>query len=342
MLLSIIIVSYNTKDLLKQCLDSIIKSLTDHSLIDNKHQTSSKRVTARDQASSFSYEIIIVDNNSKDDTQEMIKQLMADNRKKKNKPSSINHHPLTIKLIENQQNLGFAKANNQGIKIAQGEYILLLNSDTKIIQKDFFARAIRFLEKHPKIGILGPKLLWPGNKLQPSGGYFPQLPRLFAWAFFLDDLPFLSSLIRSYHPHHPGFYTKSKYFDQPHFQDWVTGACFFVRRSVFDKVGLLDENFFMYAEEMEFCFRAKKAGFKVFYYPKLFLLHYGGQSSRPGTALRGEFVSLKYFFRKHFPSYYFYLALFLLKMAAFLRIILFFIVNQKEKSKIYKEILLKI
>ena len=144
MKLSIIIVSYNTKKLLRDCLESIKKSLIQD------------KITA---------EIIIVDNNSTDGTREYLKKVKNN-----------------LKVIFNKENAGFAKGNNQGIKEARGKYVLLLNSDTVITEKDFFSQTIAFLEKNNQLGILGPKLLWENGQTQPSGGYFPKPLSLFAWA----------------------------------------------------------------------------------------------------------------------------------------------------------------
>jgi len=242
---------------------------------------------------------------------------------------------IKLQTIFNDQNVGFAKANNQGIKVAKGKYILLLNSDTKIIEKDFFKKILKFLDSHPKVGILGPQLLWEDGKIQASGGYFPSLWRIFFWAFFLDDLPILGNIIRSYHPHTPSFYWKNKYYQNYHQQDWITGACFFIRKKIIDKIGLLDENFFMYVEELEFCYRAKRAGFETVYYPKAKIIHLGGKSGTSLGATIGEFQGLKYFYKKHKPKWQLPILKFLLKIAAWGR---FLFLNRK----IYRQVLAKI
>ncbi len=321
MLLSIIIVSYNTKELLEQCLESVAKSLVKDEL---------------------EAEIIIVDNNSTDGSQEYLKQLTVKNsklkvKKTKNLKLTAKNQRLKVKTILNNKNAGFAKANNQGIGEARGEYILLLNSDTIITEKNFFSKAIKFLEKGKWVGILGPRLLWKDGQIQASGGYFPSLPRLFTWALMLDDLPLVNKIVKPYHPHEPGFYTKDPYYQTIRHQDWVTGACFFIKRAVIDKIGLLDENIFMYTEEMEYCYRAKKAGFKVVYYPKISLIHLGGKSGTSLFAAKNEFLGLKYFYQKHQPLWQRSIANFLLKTAAVLRKIVFR--HNREKYQIYQQIL---
>ncbi|MDD3679541.1 MAG: glycosyltransferase family 2 protein [Candidatus Shapirobacteria bacterium] len=301
MTLSIIIVSYNTKKLLQDCLESIKCSL------------------AKD---SIKAQIIIVDNNSSDGTQEYLKSIA-------NKRGLI--------AIFNKDNAGFAKANNQGIERARGKYVLLLNSDTILTEGNFFTKTIRFLEKNKKIGILGPRLLWENGQTQPSGGYFPILPRLFTWALMIDDLPLINKIIKPYHPHGPGFYTKDRYYQKPHYQDWVTGACFFIKREVIKKIGFLDENIFMYTEEMEYCYRAKKAGFDIVYYPETSLIHLGGKSGTSLLSVKNEFQGIKYFYQKHQPAWQKPIAHILLKIAARLRKAVFCF--HPEKSTVYQQVL---
>ena len=361
-LLSIIIVSYNTRELLEKCLNSVVKSLASSNFKSNqekilnqvqddanrnRHPDSSGRhpdesqdlplalTQIPDQVRSDSFrvrhpdesqdlslaEIIVVDNNSRDDSVEMLENL------------KLKIENLKLKIIVNNDNLGFAKANNQGIKIAEGKYIMLLNSDTKIVEDDFFPKIISFLGGNSAVGILGPKLIWEDGKIQPSGGYFPTLGRLFAWAFFLDDLPSLSKIIKAYHP-------RPKDCQKPQRQDWITGACFWVKKKVFDKIGMLDEDFFMYVEELEFCFRAKKAGFEVIYYPQAKLIHYGGKSGTAFNTVIGEFRGLELFYQKHQPAWQKPFLNFLLKAAAFNRFFFLGILGgNKEKKEIYRKVL---
>ena len=351
-LLSIIIVSYNTRELLEECLNSVVKSLAGANFKSNqekilnqvqddanrnRHPDSSRRHPdpakggADDPPAGGQdlplAEIIVVDNNSHDDSVEMLENL------KFKIENSMKIENLKLKIIVNNDNTGFAKANNQGIKIARGEYIMLLNSDTKIVEDDFFPKIISFLGKNSAVGILGPKLIWEDGKVQPSGGYFPTLGRLFAWAFFLDDLPGLSKIIKAYHPH-------PKDCQKPQRQDWITGACFWVKKEVFDKIGMLDEDFFMYVEELEFCFRAKKAGFEVIYYPQAKLIHYGGKSGTAFNTVIGEFRGLELFYQKHQPAWQKPFLNFLLKAAAFNRFFFLGILGgNKEKKEIYRKVL---
>lgn len=260
--LSIIIVSYNSKDYLINCLKSI----------------------------NYDAEIIVVDNASSDRTVEEINKLFPG-----------------IKIIENYNNIGFAAANNQGIKQAKGRYILLLNPDTKILD-DALSKMISWMDSHAKAAVSTCRLLNDDNSFQPTGGYFPTLPSLFFWQFFLDDiLP-----LNSYHPK-PSFYQKERELD------WVTGAFFLFRREIIGNAGLLDEKFFMYAEELEYCFRIKKAGFRVFFTPIASITHYGFKSGSKEKALVSEYESLKYFYQKHYPPQKAILARFILKLGAGIR-----------------------
>lgn len=281
--LSVIIVSYNAKDYLLNCLKSIDLNLP---------------------AGRQDCEIIVVDNASSDKSVDEIK---------KNFPH--------VKIIENKENLGFAKANNQGIRQAQGRYVLLLNPDTKILDNALL-KMISWMDKNPKVSVSTCRLLNEDGSIQPTGGFFPTLPKLFAWQLFLDDiLP-----LKSYHP-------KKQFYDKEKELDWVTGAFFLFRKEIIDKVGLFDEKFFMYAEELEYCYRIKKAGFKVFFTPRASIIHYGFKSGSYDKALIAEYESLKYFYKKHYPAYKAILARIILKFGALLR---FGIISRSTYEKCFK------
>lgn len=288
--LSIIVVSYNTREYLKECLDSIYRT---------------KSVSA----SVIECEIIVVDNASEDGSAQMVK---------KNFPA--------VDLIVNEQNLGFAAANNQGIKRAKGRYILLLNPDTVVLD-DALEKMTDFMDAHPELGISSCQLLNEDKSVQPTGGYFPDLLRVFAWMFFLDDLPLISGFFPSYHPH-PSFYQRERQLD------WVTGAFLFIRKKVVKRIGLLDEDFFMYVEEVDYCFRAKQAGFKVFFWPQVEVIHLGRKSLKSAAgAFVKEYQGLKLFYQKHFPQYQLVLLALFLKIGAILRFTIFGIILGKEEAR---------
>ena len=301
--LSVIVVSYNTKALLKDCLKSV-----------------------EDQTRGISFEVFVVDNASTDGSSQMVKRFFP-----------------KVKILENQENLGFAAGNNKALYKSSGRFLLLLNSDTKLIENSL-EKMVSFMEKNKKIGISSCQLINPDGSVQASGGFFPNFLRIFTWMFFLDDLPFVSSLIKPFHPHVPSFYLKQKWFEEDHSQDWVTGAFFLMSREVFKKIGGLDEKFFMYAEEMEFCYRAKKAGFEVNYTPRTKIIHLGGGSGGSENAIFGEFMGLKYFFDKHCPHWQTSFLRFLLKLGALLRFLIFGIMGEVAfpKRKAYAKVLRKI
>lgn len=229
--LSIIIVNWNTKDLLARCLDSIFCHLP-----------------------SATTEIIVVDNGSTDGSSDMVK---------KNYPG--------VKLMAHDQNLGFARANNIGIKQSKGCYLCLLNSDTQVLD-DCFDRMINYLENHPAIGILGPKILSPDLQVQRSCMAFPTLWNSLCRALALDSLfpgsKRFGGYLMTYFAH-----------DSIRQVDIINGCCWLVRRAALTRVGLLDEQFFMYGEDMDWCRRFHQAGWQVVFYPHAQIIHYGGASS---------------------------------------------------------------
>ncbi len=290
--LSIIIVSFNTKELLQKCITSIIKT-----------------------TKGISFEIIVVDNASTDGS-----------------PESLGDFQLT--LIKNKKNLGFAKANNQGIEIARGKYILLLNSDT-LISNNFLKGMLRWMDKHPKVGIASCALLNKDGSLQGTGGYFPNLLSVFSW-MTIQDIPLIDQFIKPFHPmHEKSFYKNIRFYKRKKELDWVTGAFFLVRRKVIDDIGLLDEDYFMYVEEVDFCFRAKKAGWQVWYLPQWSIVHYERESATSEFALLSEYQGLKLFYKKHKSSWQYPVLRFLLKLGAFGRIVLFAILEGRDSAKIY-------
>jgi GT2 family glycosyltransferase len=290
-------VNYNTKDLLLGCLESV------------------KRNTK-----GIEYEIIVVDNASTDGSAEILKRLKGQ----------------SFKAILNSTNLGFARANNQGIKIADGRYVLLLNSDTEI-KDNVLGEMLAYMDKNTKAGIVSCALRDKDGKLQATGGYFPTLLRVASWMFFLDDIPLLDKLIKPFHPMHEKsfFYRGEGFFKRESPRDWVTGAFFLIRRVVLDEVGVLDEDYFMYTEEVDLCFRAKKKGWEVWYLPKWAIVHYGGASSASEFPIISEYKGVKTFYKKHMPSWQSPILRLLLKKGAVLRMILFGILKGGSWVKVY-------
>jgi GT2 family glycosyltransferase len=258
--LSIIIISYNTKDLTLGCIRSII-----------------------DTVKKTSYEIIVVDNASTDQSVDAIEKLKLS----------------SIKVFRNKKNLGFGKANNVGLKQAKGRCVLFLNSDTLVLENTLDSM-VAWMDVNPDVGISSCALENTDKTLQGTGGYFPTLFRVFAWMTFIDDLPVIDNLIRPFHPTHPhSFMGKNlKFYEKEIELDWLTGAFMLVRREVVEKIGGFDEDYFMYTEDTDLCFRAKRAGWRVFYLPKWRIIHFGGASSTREFPLIMEYEGVKLFYKK--------------------------------------------
>lgn len=199
-------------------------------------------------------EVVVIDNASTDGSPEVVRGFAG------------------VRLIENRANLGFVRAVNQGLKVARGRYILVLNPDTEV-RPGAVGALVRFMAGHPRVGLVGPKLLYPDGVLQPSRRRFPDLLTLFTEGTFVQwHLPGLG-IFR-------GFYCQDLPADVPHPVDWVTGACMLVRREAVEEVGPLDERFFMYSEELDWCRRLWSAGWQVYYVPEAEVVHQEAASSR--------------------------------------------------------------
>ncbi len=303
--LSIIIVNWNTCELLRRCLNSLISNF---------------------QFSNFQTEIIVVDNGSSDNSVDFVKKFKVQNSKFK------------IHLIENNKNLGFGKANNQGMEVAQGEYILLLNSDT-IVKNKAIKKTIEYLDSNPEVGAVTCKLLNQDGTTQPTGGFFPNLLNIFTWAFFLDDLPFINKVIKPFHPHTENFWLKENWYTQTRELDWVTGAFLMVRSKVVDQVGKLSNDFFMYVEEVEWCYRIKQAGWKIVFFEPAEIIHLGGGSGNSTNSIIGEDKGLKLFFKIHYSIWQLRLLKVLLILKNIFRILLFFVIGKPKKSFAYAKVL---
>ena len=254
--ISIIIPSWNTKDLLRNCLKSL----------------------------GSSYEVIVVDNGSTDGTLGMIEK----------------EFPYAL-LIKNKKNLGFGAANNQGMKKAKGDYLLLLNSDTIIKDKAPLLMA-NYLKNHPQVGTVGCRLLNKDGSLQPSAGPFPSL-KIAAIMLFFEH--WLGDLVR-------------RSFEKTKEVDWVTGAALMIKGDVLSKAGFMDEGLFMYMDEVEWAYRIKKAGYKVVFYPKAQIIHLGWGSSKSGRRepILNIYRGLIYFYKKHCPHWQLPILKLMLKLKA--------------------------
>ena len=316
MKLSVIIVNYNVRYFLEQCLHSV-----------------------RRAKKGIEMEVFVVDNNSVDNSVAMMREKFPE-----------------VKIIENHKNLGFSRANNQAIERSKGEYVLLLNPDT-VIEDDTLVRIVDFMDRTPDAGGLGVKMI------DGKGHYLPEskrgLPTPDVAFYKIFGLSKLFPRSRTFGKYHLGYLDK----DKIHVVDILSGAFMLLRRSVLDKTGLLDENFFMYGEDIDLSYRINKAGYKNYYYPDTRIIHYKGESTKKGS-INYVFVfyhAMVIFARKHFShknarlfsllinmAIYFRATLALVNrffMNAFLPLIdiiilyggLFFITRWWEQASVYRE-----
>jgi N-acetylglucosaminyl-diphospho-decaprenol L-rhamnosyltransferase len=242
---------------------------------------------------SITTEIIVVDNASVDGSVEMLRA----------------EFPQTV-LIANPENRGFPAANNQGIAAAQGRYVLLLNPDTEVLA-DALDALVQYMDAHPDVGLVGPQLLHPDGQVQSSRRRYPTLATLFFESTWLESLA-PRALLRRYYV-----------LDQPDKAvldvDWITGAAMLARREVIQQVGGMDERFFMYSEELDWCRRIKAAGWRVVYHPEARVIHYEGKSSEqavPARHVNFQRSKIRYARKYHGPRLAAALRLYLLGLYA--------------------------
>ncbi len=272
--ISVVIVNYNVAYFLEQCLNSVFKALT-----------------------KCSGEVFVVDNDSIDASIEMIKDKFPQ-----------------VTLIENKENVGFSKANNQAIASSKGEFILLLNPDT-VVEEDTFLKVIMFMKAHPEAGGLGVRMLDGKGKFLPESKRGLPTPLV-----ALTKIIGLSSL-----------FPKSKYFGKYHLGyldehktnevDILSGAFMLMRKKTLEKVGLLDEAFFMYGEDVDLSYRIQLGGYKNYYFPETRIIHYKGESTKKSSV---NYVFVFYnamiiFAQKHFSNKNAAVFSFLINMAIYLR-----------------------
>lgn len=269
--LTVVIVSYNTKNLLLKCLDSVLV-----------------------EQNGLQLELYVVDNASYDGSAEEVAR----------------RYP-QVNLIRNTENVGFAKANNQALKEAKGTYVILLNSDTEL-EAGTLRILTQFMDAHPEAGAVAPKLVYADGTAQPSVDFFPNLFTEFSHLFQLKRLLPTASLRKSVGGKAGRLLGRTartylQAYDEtsdPIEVDCASGGCLVVRKSVIDKVGLLDEDFFIYMEDMDWCIRMKQAGFKTYYLPQVSVVHHVGKSvavdkSAQERAFVEHYRSRLYFFEKH-------------------------------------------
>ncbi len=252
---SVVIASYNTCRILNECIASIKKETT------------------------VRYEVIVVDNASRDDSCRMLREKYPE-----------------VLLIENSENAGFARANNQGFAIAQGKYFFMLNPDTVILDRAI-DKLVDFLEQNPDVGICGPRNVGRGGELQYSCDHFPSLwNTLWVYSNLVNRYPKVKMFKRS----------RMQYWDYSEIKDVerIAGCALMIRSDLYIRLGGLDNNYFMYFEETDFCYRVIREGYRVVYLPHAVIIHYGGESSQSQTEQR---VINKTIYSYYLGSqYYFY------------------------------------
>jgi len=271
--LSIIIVSFNTKEVTFRCLTSLKKNFNKYPL---------------------DYEVIVIDNGSEDLSLEMI--------------NSLSHNWKNLKVINAKKNLGYGKANNLGLYVSKGKYVLYLNSDT-IVSEINFLDPINFIERDPKIGGLTVKVVLQNGLIDPASHrgfptpwasltYFLGLEKIFSKAYLLNNI------FGKYH-------LKGRNLKNIHEIDVPTGAFFLAPRKLLNKIGGFDQDYFAYGEDIELAYQIKKLGLKIFYYPLYEVLHLKSTSGlkKVNSEIREKtkfhfYDSMKIFYRKHYENKY--------------------------------------
>ncbi len=203
-----------------------------------------------------------------------LKIAIIDNASQDNSVALIRREFPACHLISNTTNVGFGRANNQGLALVEGRYVLLLNTDA-FVSKDTLYKTIAYMDSHPRCGILGVRLVGRDGTLQPSARYFPTpwnlflartgLNRLFPGVRTVDDLDWDHASVRQC--------------------DWVPGCYFLIRRAVIDQIGLFDPRYFLYYEEIDHCLAARKAGWEVTFFSDTTVVHIGGESAKTTGAI---------------------------------------------------------
>jgi GT2 family glycosyltransferase len=263
--LSIIILSFNTKELTIACINSIIAQYKQE--LDNSK-----------------FEIVVVDNASSDDSVKAITLLKIPN----------------LRLVESKENLGFSEGCNLGAKNAKGEYLLFLNSDTEIKDQGF-VKMVDYLKKNENVGILGGALKNEDGSAQASTGKFYNLFNLFLAMVGLERAGFLRESPK-----------------QVKKVDWVMGASLMINRKIFEKIGGFEKELFMYAEDMELCYRANKKGLPTYFFPEVMLFHKERGSSSRTFAILNIYRGILFFYKKYKPGWEYMVAKTILFLKAFI------------------------
>lgn len=293
---NVVIVSFDTKTATHKCLARLEISR------EYCHKTLGNNVN-----------IIVVDNNSKDGTTEMIRK----------------RHP-NIKLIPLQENIGYARANNIGMNKAAGSYILLLNPDV-YIGKHTLVQAIRHMENIPHCDVLGVKLNYPDGSFQPCGGYLPTPLRSTLWALGIESIPVINRMIRPIYQYREDFYNKERQMG------WVSGSFMLLRKAVFEKTAGPDPGIFLYMEDVEWCKRIKDVNFQICFTPEISVTHESGLSSHKLSEkelLLRHISGFRLYHEKHYPESAGFVKL-VLSAGMKIRAVFYLIVGNRSKARLY-------
>lgn len=299
--LSVIVLSYNTKEITDECLRRL------------------QAAGIRLQKEGYKIQVIVVDNASSDGSVEAIGKILK----------QVQDDGVETELITSKENTGFSKGNNIGIAKAKGDYILLLNSDA-LVKENTLIDCLQYFNQNQDCDVLGPKLIFGDGSFQPSAGNLPTALNIIYWILGISLIPGIKKYTNSFHPNYSRFFARERRVG------WVSGAFFMAKKEVFEKCEGLDENIFMYLEEVELCRRIAKAGFQIWYVPKITVTHLHGASSNSDRSriFINELKGLKYYFQKHNPSSYPLVRLFLYK-GLLLRILAFTILFKFDRVKAY-------
>lgn len=298
--LSVIILSFNTKEITLRCLDKL-KVAKDYCEKRLKNQVG----------------VVVLDNGSEDGSVGEIREFREKNP--------------WIKLIESKENLGFSKGNNLAMKQIKSPFILLLNSDVYVSEESLY-KALAYFRVNLNCDVLGLRLNYASGKLQPSAGYLPTPLSSVFWILGVSNFPFIDQFTNPFHPTYRSFFTKA------HQVGWVSGAFFMFKQEVFEKVGGFDENIFMYMDEVEWCKRISDKDFRIWYVPLIEVVHLHGASSKFDLKRQytGELKGIRYFLKKHYSSQYFLVKPILI-LGLILRVTVFSLIGKTERAKAYME-----
>jgi len=290
--LSVVIVNYNVKYFLEQCLHSVAKAI-----------------------SGMDAEVFVVDNNSVDGSCSLVKEKFP-----------------WVRLIENKENTGFSRANNQAIRLAGGKYILLLNPDT-VVEEDTFHKCMDFMEEHTEAGALGVKMIDGKGHFLPESKRSLPTPEVSFYKIF--GLASLFPRSKKFGKYHLTYLSR----DEINEVDVLAGAYMWLRKDTLDKVGLLDEDYFMYGEDIDLSYRITKGGYRNYYFPETTIIHYKGESTKKGSV---NYVLVFYnamiiFARKHFSSRNARLFSTLINLAIYLRASM--AITRRFVKKVYRPLL---